>query len=81
MSLEWWNVRQPGTVAGRQTIEGKNLPPHFFEGVGNLGGPPLGQLAARVEMGAIDSGNSDHTTIKIPFGNPDSALCTTIKMA
>lgn len=39
----------------------------FPLGVYNLGGPLLGQLAARVEMEAIYSGNSDRMTIKISW--------------
>lgn len=39
----------------------------FLLGANNLGGPPLGQLAAAVEMEAIYSGSSDRTTINIPW--------------
>lgn len=60
---------------------GRGEPAFSFPlGAHNLGGLPLGQLAAGVEMEAIYSGNSDRTTIK-SLGNPDSSLLTTIKMA
>lgn len=47
---------------------GRGEPAFSFPlGAHNLGGLPLGQLAAGVEMEAIYSGNSDRMTIKVSW--------------